>query len=259
MAQAVNAAPISIRIERDGCRPSISLMGRADGSNITKIVDVLDRLANEDKRCVSLDLQEVESIDHAALECIAGRAGHLKERRRRLHLQGASGAVKDLFDRLQLTEMFCSNEECMHGSSPECCCHATKAWEMDVFSYTSSLANGREARDRVGRIAEAVGFDKCGRNDVLLAVGEAITNAIKYGSCGDEDALFTVSCIATHEKLSVSISDSGPGFDMNCLLSFEDALFAEHGRGVHCMNAVMDEVNYDFEHGTTVRMVKLAK
>ena len=129
---------------------------------------------------------------------------------------------------------------------------------MEVFSLPSLLMHMRGARERVDRVAETVGFSECGRADIALAVGEAVTNAIKYGANGDDDASFTVSCIATVEKLCVSVSDSGPGFTPDSIPSFEEALFAERGRGVHCMNAVMDEVTFDFQVGTTVRMVKLS-
>lgn len=257
MARVSETAPISVCIDTNGERPSIQVRGRADRSGMSKVVDLLDKLAAEDKRCVSLDLLELESIDHAALEVLAESADGLRARSRRLHLHSASQAVWDTLQRLQLTELFCSHSECNHPCTPEGCGHATRTWEMDVFSFPSLLVHSREARERVDRVAEAVGFSKCRRGDIALAVGEAITNAIKYGSTG-EDPQFTVSCIATADKLCVSISDSGPGFSLENLPSFEDALFMEHGRGVHCMNAVMDEVTYDFHAGTTVRMVKLS-
>jgi len=252
MAQAVNAAPISIRIERDGHRPSIRVRGVADGSNISRIVSLLERLADKDERCVSLDLLEVESIDHAALQGLVDSVGSFKSRKRRMHLHQASDAVWDMLNRLGLTEIFCNHSECRKPSNPDGCGHA---WEMDVFSFSSLLVRIREARERVDRVAQAVGFRECDRSDVVLAVGEAVTNAIKYGA-NDDDSVFTVSCIATAERLCVSVSDSGPGFDPRNLPSFEEALFMEHGRGIHCMKSVMDEVSFDFNSGTTVRMVK---
>ncbi|MCX6344836.1 MAG: ATP-binding protein [Armatimonadetes bacterium] len=256
MAPVIDAAPISIRIDKNDHRSSISVRGRADRSNISKVVSVLDKLAEEDRSCVSLDLDELESIDNAALEGLAGSVGVFKVRRKRLHLRSASSAVKDLLEKLQLTEIFCHHDSCTHPCSPESCSHISKTWEVDVFSLASVLNSIREARDRVDRIAESVGFSKCHRADIVLGAGEAITNAIKYGSNGDSNEMFTVSCIATPERICISISDDGLGFCLDDIPSFEDALFAESGRGVHCMNAVMDEVSFDFTSGTTVRMAK---
>ena len=49
-----------------------------------------------------------------------------------------------------------------------------------------------------------------------------------------------------------------PGFRLEDVPRFEDALFKEHGRGIHCMTALMDEVSFSFEGGTSVRLVKRA-
>lgn len=258
MASAVNVAPISICVDSEKARPSIKVSGHANRSNITKIVDVLDQVANADKRCVSLHLGDLESIDHIAVQHLAVSAGMLKSRNRRFYLESASEAVSQTLNRLQLTELFCSHSECLHPCSPECCCHASKTWEMDVFSFPSDLGRSREARERIDRVAESVGFNKNKRGDVALAVGEAVINAIKYGSKDQQDAMVTVTCIATSEKIRVTIHDNGPGFSLDNIPSFEDALFAESGRGVHCMNAVMDEVSFDFTSGTTVRMTKFS-
>lgn len=258
MAPAVNVAPISICIDNDKAKPSVKVSGHANRSNITEVVDVLDQVTNTDKCCVSLHLGDLESIDHIAIQHLAISAGVLKSSRRRLHLESASEAVIELLNRLQLTEIFCNHSECLYPCSPECCCHAAKSWEMDVFTFPSDLGRCREARERIDRVAESVGFNKNKRGDVSLAVGEAVTNAIKYGSRDQQDAMVTVTCIATSEKIRVTIHDNGPGFDLNNIPSFEDALFAESGRGVHCINAVMDEVSFDFTSGTTVRMTKFS-
>ncbi|MCL5104489.1 MAG: ATP-binding protein [Armatimonadetes bacterium] len=255
MALAVDAAPISISITREGPRPSIRLAGRADHSNISRIVDILDRLADEEERCVSLDLNEVESMDTTAIERLAGTVGVYKDRKKRLHLRAASEPVRDMFDRHVMSDAFCVREDCLHECCPHTCGIASAAWAIDVFCFPSLMANCHEARERVDRVAEAVGFSKCRRSDIMLAVGEAVTNAVKYGHNGDK-AHFTVSCVATTEKLSVSVSDNGPGFSLQDIPTFEDALMMESGRGVHCINAVMDEVDFQFDDGTTVRMVK---
>jgi len=55
----------------------------------------------------------------------------------------------------------------------------------------------------------------------------------------------------------ISISDEGPGFCPDDIPSIEEAMMLERGRGIHCMNAVMDEVRFEFWRGTTVRMAKL--
>jgi anti-sigma regulatory factor (Ser/Thr protein kinase) len=91
----------------------------------------------------------------------------------------------------------------------------------------------------------------------MLAVGEAAANAVEYGRSASAESYFTVSCLATPHKLSVSVSDHGPGFNLDDVPDSPPEPLFERGRGIHCMNAVMDEVGYSFDGGTTVRMMKL--
>jgi serine/threonine-protein kinase RsbW len=129
------------------------------------------------------------------------------------------------------------------------------AWEMDTFTLPSAMIHCQQARQRVDRLAETLGFSKAARRDVMMAVGEAVTNAIEHGNAGEDDH-FTVRCLATPERLCISVSDNGSGFCPDSLPSMQDALFQEHGRGIHCIRALMDEVTFFFDAGTTVRMVK---
>ncbi len=134
-----------------------------------------------------------------------------------------------------------------------------EAWDMDVFTLPSVGTHCREARARVDRVAGAIGMSSIDRADVMLAVGEAVSNAIRHGNRSNPEGSFTICCMATAETLYVSVSDPGAGFDPDHLPRMDDALLLESGRGVHCMNAVMDEVTFDFSSGTTVRMMKIRR
>lgn len=256
MSQSICSAPLAVKIEADGQWPSVKLSGRADRSNVSRVVAVLEQMADQNERCVSLDLEGLEAMDASALQGLAKSVGAFKDRHRKLHLAATSSAVRDILDRHHLWDMFCLCEDCTHDCTPGSCTQAESTWDIDVFTLESVISNCREARHRVSKMAVAAGFDQNSINDILLAVGEAVTNAIKYGSKGVENAAFTVSCLATKERFCISVSDNGPGFDCKDIPSFEDALFMEHGRGVYCINALMDEVSFHFNFGTTVRMVK---
>jgi len=134
---------------------------------------------------------------------------------------------------------------------------ASETWVMDLFTLSSTMVHCHEARLRVDRVAGSVGMADGVRSDIMLAVGEAVANAVEYGNAGDPSGSFTVRCVAIPGRVLVSVSDEGPGFRPDELPSIEGAMFLERGRGIHCMNAVMDEVNFDFASGTTVRMTKL--
>ena len=256
MAKVIDEAPLTISVEHDEQRLSLAIAGRADHSNISDVVDVLGRLADEHDRCVSLDLAGLESMDTHALKGLVGSADMFRQRRKRLHLKSASEAVQDFLDRLLMSDLFCAQKECKAGCDSSTCNLADDGWATDVFTLPLDLRYCREARARVDQVAEAIGFNMDRRGDVKLAVGEAVTNAVKYGLTADDPDWFTVSCFGTPEKLCISVTDNGPGFDMDDLPTLEEAKVLEHGRGIHCINAVMDEVSFDFDCGTTVRMVK---
>lgn len=247
-----NTAPMSLSLQSDGDQPSLAVSGHVDETNVYRLVTVLDHLVDEHERCVSLDLGEVESIDVAALGYLAESAGALSERQRRLHLREASGAVRRCLNRHPLGDLFCLEEQCLGRR----CEIASKICRIEVFDLPSDPVCCREARSRVMRVAREAGLEGQWLGDVMLAVGEAVTNAIRHGHSGLEDSSFTVSCLASSDRISVSVSDSGPGFCTADVPSYEEAMLAEHGRGIHCMNSLVDDVSFAFDGGTTVRLVK---
>jgi serine/threonine-protein kinase RsbW len=248
----LSVAPLSLSLESNGTQPSLVVSGHVDETNIDRLVTVLDHLAEEHEHCVSLDMADVPSIDAASLGQLAESAGTFSEHHRRLHLKDASAAVQQSLDRHLLMDIFCCEPEC----AGHACELATRICRMDLFTLPSEPAYCREARNRVQQVAESAGLGGNWLRDVLLAVGEAVSNAVRHGHTDSDDSSFTVSCIANSERISISVSDSGPGFRLEDIPPFEDALFAEHGRGIHCMTALMDEVSFSFEGGTSIRMVK---
>lgn len=258
MAQVINTAHLIISLESDTRQPLIRISGEVNNSNISDLTALLDSLAEGDQQCVSLDLGEVESIDTEALAELAHIAGIFTGKHKRLHLKNTSMAVRNLLDKHFLSDLFCRERECLGCQTPGSCVAASRMCRTDVFTFPSSIEYCHIVRERVMDVAQAAEFTKCELSDVMLAVGEAVSNAIKHGHSGESDSSFTVSCVATNESMRVSVTDNGPGFSFDDLPSFEEALFAEHGRGIHCMNAVMDEVSYSFDGGTTVRLVKRA-
>ena len=255
MAQAVNSHPLVLSLERHGGKPSLSLQGRLDYSNVSEATAAVEKLACEEQTCVSLDLGGVESIDTAVIEGLAESANLLKNRQRRLHLRSASPAVQRVLENLLLLDLFCLKAEC-DRNCPISTSGASPAWAIDVFTLPCEVSRCAEARDRVDGITCEVGFGECARHDIRLAVGEAIANAVSHGRSGHGNDTFTVSCMATGDKICISVSDKGPGFSPENNPTLEEALLLEHGRGLHCIRAVMSELSFNFDNGTTVRMIK---
>jgi serine/threonine-protein kinase RsbW len=97
---------------------------------------------------------------------------------------------------------------------------------------------------------------------VALAIREALSNALVHGNRCDPEKTIAI-CVALKDdgSLFVSVKDSGSGFDPNALpnpLALEN-LLSNHGRGIFLMRQFMDEVEFNFDHGTEVRMRRRQK
>jgi serine/threonine-protein kinase RsbW len=95
---------------------------------------------------------------------------------------------------------------------------------------------------------------------VELAFREALNNAVVHGNRLDARRLVHVRCrCQVGEGISLIVSDQGQGFDARTIpdpLTVEN-LEADHGRGIHIMKLLMDEVSFE-QRGTEVRMRKRA-
>jgi serine/threonine-protein kinase RsbW len=93
---------------------------------------------------------------------------------------------------------------------------------------------------------------------VELALREALNNAVVHGNRLDAHKLVHVRCRCKVGKgISITVSDQGQGFDPSAVpdpLSV-DNLEADHGRGIHIMKLLMDEVSFE-QRGAEVRMHK---
>ena len=96
-----------------------------------------------------------------------------------------------------------------------------------------------------------------GVSDVEIALREALANAIIHGNHEDRRKHVHVACRCEPDEVSIAVKDEGTGFDTNNL---PDPTAAEnigsvHGRGIHVMKALMDEVRFE-EGGVVVHMRK---
>lgn len=81
------------------------------------------------------------------------------------------------------------------------------------------------------------------RDAVVLAVGEAVSNAIDHGSNGDRTQIISVELALRESELLACIGDRGrwrPGLE---------GLLAGGGRGHLVMEAFAEEVNIDLDYG----------
>jgi len=90
-----------------------------------------------------------------------------------------------------------------------------------------------------------------------LALREALVNAIIHGNRSDPEKAVRI-CVALQPDRGVLIvvKDGGAGFDPSQVPSpvVGQNLLAGHGRGIFLINQLMEDVHFDFEHGTAIHM-----
>jgi anti-sigma regulatory factor (Ser/Thr protein kinase) len=98
-----------------------------------------------------------------------------------------------------------------------------------------------------------------GVSDVEIALREALANAIVHGNHEDRRKQVHVICRCEPEEVSIAVKDEGNGFDIDTVPdpTAPENVGSVHGRGIHVMKALMDEVRFE-EGGVVVHMRKSA-
>jgi anti-sigma regulatory factor (Ser/Thr protein kinase) len=93
---------------------------------------------------------------------------------------------------------------------------------------------------------------------ILLAAGEAVTNAVVHGSWGQQDSVMVVRWAMAGGRFSFSVQDRGPGFDGSRAAAARRAHPSQNrGRGLYIMHALMDRVVVDSGlNGTRILLEK---
>ncbi len=128
--------------------------------------------------------------------------------------------------------------------------------EVEVI-ITSDPRWLRLARGVVQQFLEQTGFDAKQREEIAVAVGEAVANVIRHAYKGDTRQKFSLLCNEGNGAVEIELRDQGEPFDPpKEPISPPDETCAG-GRGIFMMQAIMDEVEYT-RQGTTnsVRMKK---
>ena len=117
------------------------------------------------------------------------------------------------------------------------------------------------ARRAVAEFMRAQTWEGEDADALLLAFGEACSNAVSYGGRGETDPRLTILCERLDSgSLQVDVQNQGNGFhpDLNVVGTMPDTgEFATHGRGFGLMLALVDEVQVLSDGtNTTVRLRK---
>ncbi len=110
----------------------------------------------------------------------------------------------------------------------------------EQFEITAHPQSAGQARERVRALAVRAGLSGLDLADVEIAAGEAVTNAILYGSPSAASPIVIVIGLGDG-AFFIEVRDQGHGFDPAAQHGAEDT-DALGGRGIHLMQALMDQV-----------------
>jgi serine/threonine-protein kinase RsbW len=113
--------------------------------------------------------------------------------------------------------------------------------------------------DKLMPLLRSCGCVSEGVSDVEIALREALANAIIHGNHEDRRKHVHVTCCCKPDEVSIAVKDEGKGFDVKNVPNptTPENIGSAHGRGIHVMKALMDEVRFE-EGGVVVHMRKSA-
>ena len=133
---------------------------------------------------------------------------------------------------------------------------------QSLASRTSAVSSFVDQLMRFIRFfMEKGGTAKEAEEQIEIAIYEALANAVIHGNHENQEKQVHVACRCSMDgEVVISVRDEGEGFDSRVVPDPTEAqtLLLTHGRGLHLMRALMDEVSFE-ENGTVVRMRKRMK
>jgi len=126
------------------------------------------------------------------------------------------------------------------------------------FVLNGSLAALAPGRDAIMNFVREHCTNEQQEIDIMLTLQEALANAILHGCRGDAAKLVHCTVEISPAAIEFTVRDPGPGFDTANPTDIADdgTNLTEHGRGIHLMRSLMDEVTYR-RNGTELHLKKL--
>ncbi|GDX52815.1 hypothetical protein LBMAG27_18620 [Bacteroidota bacterium] len=122
--------------------------------------------------------------------------------------------------------------------------------EIELPSHIDSMHRVEAMIDDIGT---TLGLGEDIRNNMLVAVGEAVKNAIELGNKNDVSKSVLLRVDKKDKEVVFTVKDRGTGFDFNNIPDPTDPANIEKitGRGIFLMKALADQVEFS-DNGSKV-------
>lgn len=125
------------------------------------------------------------------------------------------------------------------------------------FSVESTVAGVQFALARIFRVLAESRAEEREVSSVIVAVGEALTNAVEHGNAYADGKRVHVSYSMNESEVGITIEDDGEGFCVSCVAdpARADRLHHPRGRGMLLMKKFASSIQYN-QRGNRVTIRK---
>lgn len=119
------------------------------------------------------------------------------------------------------------------------------------------ISSKREQLPKVEKIASSIAdemnLNEEQKDNLAIAVTEAVGNAIVHGNKQDAKKKVTLEFYLKKNEIKVSVKDEGQGFDPEALSNplEPENIMKESGRGIFILKSLMDQIKFT-ENGTKI-------
>ena len=117
-----------------------------------------------------------------------------------------------------------------------------------IFKIESTPDKVKEVRDAIRPLLENASFNEETVNNLLVALGEAVTNAIRHSYGNDPSGKIIVSLEDNSTGITFRIRDFGKKIDLSKIKEPVLPPDKPGGLGIYFMQTIMDEMRYNTEH-----------
>lgn len=238
---------LTLRIERDLCYECAH-----------EVIAAVEYLLTRSPSEIVVEIGKANTIDSSGLRALIAASDICKQADVGFRLDKLSDSVARIVYISGLGELLgLDAPNPLQHVAPRGVCLGPMTWKIWEHVASSDPALISALRDRLASAAEDAGA--CGETlcDIMIAAGEALSNAYRHGSPKKGSNKIVVRCMTCASAVVLEIEDEGLPFDPNDTPDPDPRKLKDHGMGIYLMRQAMDIVEFKSNgHGNCVRLVK---
>ncbi|MCL5671740.1 MAG: anti-sigma factor antagonist [Acidobacteria bacterium] len=248
-------------VETEGTGASFALKVSSDllYENAHEVVEEVYSLLTSEPKKIVLDLADVGMIDSSGLKALLQSQRLCEKAGAEFELRCVSACVARVIRLSGFQGVFSLQDSRIPWPSRPISELNTElaGWRTFERVVSSDPAMISVLREQISEAAVEAGARDETLCDILIAVGEALTNAYKHGSPKKRTNTIQMRCTTTPKAVVVEIRDQGMPFDPDAVGVPNPKRPRDHGMGIYLMRQTMDSVEFACNcPGNSVRMIK---